>query len=387
MNNSETNKKFFKKLIERYLAGETTADELRLLINYYESFQKENEWVEALGPENIIKKRMLVNILEVIKDDEKSIKPKVISLRKLVKYSAAASILLFIGFYILLKNDNAQHIFTNKSIVNTSIDNGTNKAILTTEDGSNIILQKGEQFMLDNLVSNGEELVYASAGSEKAEIAYNYLTIPSGGQFFVKLSDGTQVWLNSESKLKYPVDFISGKTRHVELLYGEAYFEVSPSTQHKGDRFMVTNNNYGIEVLGTQFNVKAYNNESHVTTTLVEGKVNIKYQGRDHVLLPNQQSVLDRTTNIISFKEADVFYEVSWKNGVFSFNNKSLKEIMEVLSRWYDFEVVFKNKDVEKESFVGVLGKNEKIESILENLKDLDIINSYEFNDKIITIK
>ncbi|MBD0824943.1 FecR family protein [Aestuariibaculum marinum] len=388
MNNTEMNNKFFRRLIERYLEGETTADELKLLVNYYESFQKENEWVEALGPEHVIKERMLVNILEAIKDDEEIKQPKVISIFRsaYVKYAVAASILAFVAIYTFINNGTGS-IVQEDAIVNTSIEVGTNKAVLTREDGSNITLEKGEQLAFDNLESNGEELVYTNKEPASKAIAYNYLTIPRGGQFFVKLSDGTQVWLNSESKLKYPVAFVDGEKRMVELLYGEAYFDVSPSTAHKGSKFMVTNNNHEIEVLGTEFNVKAYSNESNITTTLVEGKVNVKYQDEDHILLPNQQSVLDRSNNIITFNEVDVFHEISWKEGIFSFNNKTLKDIMMVLSRWYDFNVEFKNKAVENELFVGTLGKDEKIENILKNLKDLGIINKYEFHEKNISVE
>lgn len=388
MDNTEMNNKFFRRLIERYLEGKTTADELKLLVNYYESFQKENEWVEALGPEDVIKERMLVNILEAIKEDEVSTTPKVISLFRsaYLKYGVAAAVIVFVAIFAFLNNGSGSVVLED-AIVNTSIEIGSNKAVLTREDGSNVTLEKGAQLVLSNLESNGEELIYSNKNSETKEIAYNYLTIPRGGQFFVKLSDGTQVWLNSESKLKYPVAFVDGKKRMVELLYGEAYFDISPSTAHKGSKFMVTNNNHEIEVLGTEFNVKAYYNESDITTTLVEGKVNIKYQGKDHILLPNQQSVLDRSTNTITFKEVDVFHEISWKEGIFSFNNKTLKEIMVVLSRWYDFNVEFKNKTIENELFVGTLGKHEKIEDILRNLKELGIINKYEFHEKNIRIE
>ncbi|WP_052823508.1 FecR family protein [Neotamlana sedimentorum] len=386
MDNNAINNKFFQKLIERYLEGKTTADELKLLVNYYESFQKDNEWVEALGPENIIKKRMLINILDAIKDEEN--KPlKIITLFKSnkIKYGVAASMAVFMMLYLFLNNNKSSSKVTN-NVVNTSISSGTNKATLTTEDGSSITLVKGTNYKNNHVICNGEELVYAENKTNN-EIVYNYLTIPRGGQFFIKLADGTQVWLNSETKLKYPVSFAEESPRKVELLYGEAYFDVSPSTEHNGAKFIVNNNNHEIEVLGTEFNIKAYSNESIVSTTLVEGKVSINYQGKKHLLLPNQQSVLNRTSNILEFNEVDVYKEISWKRGVFTFDNKNLKEIMTVLSRWYDFDVEFKNKEVEKEVFIGALGKNDKIENLLENLKGLEIINGFEFQNKKIIIE
>lgn len=387
MTDSEINKKFFRKLIERYLDGLTTAEELKLLINYYESFQKNNEWVEELGPENIIKERMLINILDAIKDED-SKSQKVISLfnRKIVKYAAVASVAIFMAFYFFPNNNN-QNPETINTVVNSSIEGGTNKATLTREDGSNIALEKGKNYNSDYVVSNGEELVYSKTNNSEKEIAYNYLTIPRGGQFFVKLADGTQVWLNSESKIKYPVSFEDGKRRIVELLYGEAYFDVSPSTQHKGSKFIVTKDNHEIEVLGTEFNIKAYNDEPDIVTTLVHGKINVNYQDKKYLLLPDQQSNLNRNSNTISFQTVDVYYETSWKMGVFSFQNKSLKDIMKVLARWYDFKVEFKNIKVESELFIGTLGKDDRIEDILKNLKELGIINGFEFKDKKIIIE
>lgn len=390
MSNNEINTTFFQKLIKRYLKGKTTTDELKLLVNYYESFQKENEWVETLGSENIIKDRMLINILEVIKKEDKSTKTKVIHLfkSKIVKYGIAASICFFMVSYYFINNaDRKQNLIQKNTIVNTSIKAGTNKAILTKDDGSNITLEKDKPLTTAHAVSNGKEIVYSKEKNTNKEIIYNYLTIPRGGQFFLKLADGTQVWLNSETKIKYPVSFTKGKPRVIELLYGEAYFSVSPSTQNNGSAFIVSNNNHKIEVLGTEFNIKAYADEPTTTTTLVHGKVNILYKGEKYVLLPSQQSNLEKMTNTISFKQVDVFHEISWKNNVFSFNNKSLKDIMLVLSRWYDFNVTFKNKTVENEEFVGVLGRNEQIEKILLNLKTLELITNYEITEKNILIE
>ncbi len=304
------------------------------------------------------------------------------------KYAVAASLVTFLVFNFVFNKKDALNSESNSPvIVNQNIKAGTDRAILTLGDGTNLVLEKGKELVTTNLTTNGTQIIYNETEKSSHEVDYNYLTIPRGAQFFVELSDGTKVWLNSESKLKYPVNFSERETRQVELVYGEAYFEVSPSTLHNGTKFIVNNDNQKIEVLGTEFNVKAYASELIIATTLVHGKVNIKYQGEDHILLPNQQSKLDINSNTISIDAVDVYHEISWKNGVFSFNNKSLKEIMVVLSRWYDFEVVFKNKQVENEEFVGVLGKNDKIEDILLNLKNLGIIKDFKFDDKKIFIE
>ena len=303
------------------------------------------------------------------------------------KYAVAASlILLVVSKFIFDKKVDLNTIPNTNTIVNT-ITPGTDKAILTLEDGSNIELEKGKEFTNQNLKTNGAEIVYNDAETETEKISYNYLTVPRGGQFYVELSDGTKVWLNSETKLKYPVSFIENAAREIEVVYGEAYFDVSPSTLHNESKFRVANGNYKIEVVGTEFNIKAYTDEDIVATTLVEGKVIIDYKGQNNELNPSQQSVLDRSSQVLSVKEINVYDEISWKEGVFSFNNKSLKEIMVVLSRWYDIEVEFKDKKIESEHFVGVIGKDDNIEDLLTEIKNLEIIKDFKIDDKKIIIE
>jgi hypothetical protein len=270
-------------------------------------------------------------------------------------------------------------------IINNSIETGTDKAILTLANGSDITLIKGETYKTQNASSDGKEIVYnAITASEK--IAYNYLTTPRGGQFFVKLSDGTQVWLNSESRLKYPVTFLDGEIRQVELVYGEAYFDVSPSTKHNDTKFKVINQAQEVEVLGTEFNIKAYKDESNLYTTLIEGEVVVSILNRDEILTPNQQLKLDLTNNNTVVSIVDVYRETSWKKGVFSFKNKSLKDIMKVLSRWYEIDVIFNNKELESTIFSGTLKKKLSIIDVLETISSANNIN-YEINNKTVLLK
>jgi ferric-dicitrate binding protein FerR (iron transport regulator) len=267
------------------------------------------------------------------------------------------------------------------------------------ENGEEVTLTKGTQFQTQNAISNGEEIVYQQLSSPAPALpsgrqsrennkpqTTNTLTIPRGGQFYIKMSDGTKVWLNSESQLKYPVSFTDGESRQVELVYGEAYFEVSPSTKHKGSDFKVVHNKQEVQVLGTAFNIKAYKDETNVYTTLVEGSVAINYVGRTQKLVPGQQSNLNVNANTLTISEVDVKTEIAWKDGVFNFKEKSLKDIMKVLSRWYDMEVVFENKELENVGFVGVLRKNQDIEDILSLIKSTSI-NNYEINNKTIILK
>ncbi|MDD7888010.1 FecR family protein [Flavivirga sp. 57AJ16] len=387
MSNDYIDKKDFQTLIEKYLDGKIDLEEVKLLVNYYESFQKNHDWVEALGSENTIKQKMLINILEALQEDDVKVIP--LYKRNIFKYGVAASLILFIAFNFVFNKNNK--LITNSesqpTIVNNNIKIGTDKATLTLEDGTNVILEKGQNYTANNIESNGEDIIYKSTNAPKSKIAYNYLTIPRGGQYHIVLADGTEVWLNSESKLKYPASFVDGKTRRVELVYGEAYFDVSPSTNHNGSKFKVLSGIQEVEVLGTEFNIKAYKDENLIYTTLVEGKVSVDNTNGTELLKPNEQSVLNKENKDILITEVDVQSEVAWKKGLFSFKNKSLKDIMKVLSRWYDVDVVFVDKTLEDVQFKGVLSKNQNIEEILILIKNTNFINAYEINNNTITIR
>lgn len=320
--------------------------------------------------------------------DWKKVKNRIIPVKlSYWKYTAAA---VFIGLLFmagLLKNNI---FFSDKpalvNIAQNTIQVGTNKAILTLEDGSNVYLEKGKKIQNKSVHSNGEELVYNSSKTNKI-LKYNYLTIPKGGEFSIKLSDGTQVWLNSDSQLKFPVSFKEGSSRIVELVYGEAYFKVSPSKKHKGVKFKVLNKKQEVEVIGTEFNIKAYPDDFDTYTTLVEGKIALSCNGKKQNLIPNQQSHLNFKTNLLSLKTVNVYNEIAWREGVFSFEGKSLKEIMKVLARWYDIKVHFKDAKTETIEFNGILDKNQRIEEILEIIKNFKVINNYKIVNKTIIIE
>jgi ferric-dicitrate binding protein FerR (iron transport regulator) len=307
------------------------------------------------------------------------------------KYAAAAiAIGVLTTTYFFKDTMFNSYVEPTPTIVNTnenSIGPGTDRATLTLEDGSIVTLEKGDAYQTQNANSNGQQIVYKTGKQYPSEIAYNYLTVPRGGQFFIELSDGTQVWLNSGSQLKYPVSFMEGKPRVVELVYGEAYFDVSPSAEHKGSKFKVFNQSQEVEVLGTEFNIKAYKDEANIYTTLVEGKVTISSGSQREKLIPGQQSNLDLENKSITIAKVDVKTETSWRHGVFSFRGKPLKDIMKVISRWYNVDVVFENRQLEDITFKGVLGKNQDIQEILETIKSLSIIKNYEIDGKQIILK
>lgn len=379
-------------LLKKFILNQCSKIEVDQVVSYFQGIKESSqlpsvEEVLELLDEKPILNEVVANriehsiIKEVQKDKKTSLKKKL----QFWKYAAAA---IFIGLitttYVFKSNTSNTPLEVTPRIVNTIVP-GKDKATLTLEDGSLISLEKGASFKTKNAKSNGEQIVYQNAKSNPSSIKYNYLTIPRGGQFSLKLSDGTEVWLNSESQLKYPVRFIEEETREVELVYGEAYFDVSPSTNHKGAKFKVLNNTQEIEVLGTEFNIKAYKDEVNIYTTLVEGKVAINTPNLKQLLTPNQQSILDTQNNTLSVIKVDVLEVISWKEGVFSFINKPLKDIMKVLSRWYDVDIIFENKELESVEFIGTLNKNQSIDEVLSIMKSFSL-NNYEIKGDTIIL-
>ena len=310
-------------------------------------------------------------------------------LERFKKLAFAASVSLLIG--ISLFN---QFNFDQTKMINDPIVIGTDKAVLTLENGDQVILEKGKKFQNNNINSNGIELSYSTKNRSSInfvdeKIASNFLTVPRGGQFSLNLEDGTKVLLNSDSKIKYPVKFIKGKKRQVELLYGEAFFEVSSSKNNNDSEFIVSTKTQKINVIGTKFNIKAYNEDDIVTTTLVEGKVKVENGKNQILLLPNQQSKVDsKSTNII-VSDIDVFQQISWISGLFSFNDTSLENIMNTLSRWYDLEFVFKSANKKNLIFSGILERTKSIEDILFIIEKTSSSNEINFKivDKVIIVE
>jgi len=377
-------KEEFLVLLNRYLSGETNVEENKKMLNYYESFQTSAEWDSSLGSKEEIENKMLQRIQDTIQSDEVKVIPiQSFYSKPIFKIAAAASVILLVSLSILFTTTSKTNI---PAVADKNIEIGSDKATLTLEDGSVIALEKGKAYTTGKASSNGEQLIYNSK-NQPAAISNNLLTIPRGGQFFVQLADSTKVWLNSESQLKYPVAFVDGETRQVELVYGEAYFEVSPSTKHKGSRFNVKTQSQNVEVVGTEFNVKAYRDETSIYTTLVKGKVAISNATAKEFLEPSQQSRINFNSSTISISKVDVYNEISWRKGLFVFKGMPLKEIAKVLSRWYDVDIVFADAALGNVKFNGVLNKNQKIEDILNTIKNIDFINAYEIKDHKVILK
>ncbi|WP_163407093.1 FecR family protein [Flavobacterium ajazii] len=375
-------------LILKYLTNEISPSELEILRKWL----KKSENREVF--EHYIQDAYLLNrsnnsidlgaayekVWQKIQHQEKPVR-KLFNKKKIYAIAASVVLLISLGTFLYNQKSLISNKSNNQSVVSNTIKIGTDKAILTLEDGSEVALEKDKNYKNKNVSSNGQEIVYdQSAGTEK-EILFNYLTIPRGGQYTIKLADGTQVWLNSESKLKFPVAFSDKVSRNVELMYGEAYFDVSPSSKHKGTHFKVFHNKQEIEVIGTEFNIKAYPDESNIYTTLVEGKVALSFGARKENLLPNQQSNLDLNTNKFKISNVDVSRSVAWKEGVFYFEDESIENILKTMSRWYDFEYRFKSETLKSSRFTGLIKKRKNLEDILNIISRTSNIK-YSINSK-----
>ena len=380
-----------KNLLEKYVLNECSREEVDEVVACFQEIKESSQLPSVEDVLELLDEKPLLNeatanrirhnlFKEIQKEKKESIRKK-----SIWRYAAAAVVIGVLSTTYFLRTIPYSTQEEAPNLANTIVP-GTDKATLTLEDGSVVQLEKGAAFKTKNARSNGEEIVYENTAETTATITYNYLSVPSGGQYFLKLSDGTKVWLNSASQLKYPVQFIEGETRKVELVYGEAYFDVSPSTVHKGATFKVLNQSQEIEVLGTEFNIKSYKDEVHVVTTLVEGKVIVSNGVFKQYLVPNQQFDLNTETANFSVAEVDVKNEIAWKDGLFRFVNKPLKDIMKVVSRWYDVEVVFENKALESVEFTGALNKDQRIEEILSIMKSYSI-NAYEIKGTTIVLR
>jgi ferric-dicitrate binding protein FerR (iron transport regulator) len=302
---------------------------------------------------------------------EKERKASVFNLRA-KHFLAAASIigLLVVGVSYWFGGDSKKVIAkteSKKKVLKNDVLPGGDKAVLTLADGSTIVLdeaQNGDLALQGNtkVIKLDGKLSYDLANPSPGEVVYNTITTPRGGKYQIELADGTMVWMNSSSSLRFPVAF-AGKERRVEIT-GEAYFEVS---RNKAMPFVVKVNSAEIQVLGTHFNVMAYNDEEELRTTLLEGSVNFVNGSDRQALRPGQQSRLDRNGKVKVLNDVDIDEVMAWKNGYFRFQDSDIETVIRQLVRWYDVEVVYKKKV--DDLFVAEMPRNTKLSDALKALE------------------
>jgi len=295
------------------------------------------------------------------------------------RWSVTAILLLLVGGGVLLflHGHQARRIVTVAAKPAVPIKPGANKAVLTLANGQQIILNNaqngtiGQQGNIRVVKLDSGQLAYATPTAESPadQLAkgplYNTITTPRGGQYQVTLADGTKVWLNAESSLRFPTAF-TGKDREVELT-GEAYFEVKAD---KDKPFLVQAGQTETRVLGTNFNVMAYSDEGAVKTTLLEGAVSMGLGAHSTLLQPGQQGQYDDGRNIIATRAVNTRAVVAWKDGYYFFDRTPVKSVMRQIARWYDVTIVYKGAAPEDE----IVGKLPRTADVREVLHIMELI-------------
>jgi transmembrane sensor len=296
------------------------------------------------------------------------------------RYAAAAAVVIVIVASSWLWEKYSAPERTDNSVAAAPLKDiapGTDKAILTLSDGSKIVLdstgkgviaQQGnariEKTASGQLAYN--KLAYSELNEKPEVVVFNTLTTPPAAQFQVVLPDGSRVWLNNASSLRYPTAF-AGKNREVELT-GEAYFEIAKDAARP---FALKVNEMSVDVLGTSFNVMAYGNENAVQTTLLSGGVKVSQGDKHSILKPGEQAQVNASGLKVT-DEVNVDAVIAWKNGYFNFDKADIPAIMRQIGRWYDVEVSFEGA-MPVRSFGGKMNRNLHLSEVVEILKTSEI--------------
>ncbi len=314
-------------------------------------------------------------------------KPKVKRIFILRRIAVAASIILAIGIgsYLLFINKSGKQTEIVKTTPADVSAPDKTKAQITLADGRTIYLDSatnGELVQQGNIklvkLDNGQIAYQTASGEIIKEVQYNTLTNPRGSKVIdMELSDGSRVWLNAGSSVTYPVAFVDNE-RKVSIT-GEAYFEVAHDLNKP---FIVSKGETAVQVLGTHFNVNAYDDESDIKVTLLEGSVKVSKGNESSLLKPGQQANVNNTINVIN--GADLDQVIAWKNGKFSFSNSDLKAIMREVMRWYDVEVVYEG-NVADRFFTADISREKSLASMLKIFEQSNI--SFEIEGKKIIVR
>ncbi len=395
-----------ENLFRKYLNNQCTPREVKELLQYFSASENETALRDLIGgtlevadaeTEVGLSEKVFEEIRKQI-DEEKA---KFVPLFKRTGFRVAAAAVLLIGviigYSLLNRNDseNDKKETAKTNVAKPDIAPGGDKAILTLADGSQIILDNavnGDLAAQGNvkLVKLDGQIAYNSVGSplkDGEEVLFNTISTPRGGQYQLVLADGSKVWLNAASSLRFPASFV-GNERRVELT-GEGYFEVA---KYSGMPFKVSvAGKEEVEVLGTHFNINAYSNEATIKTTLLEGSVKVSVTGSglaandSRLLSSGQQSQLTTNGQFIVERQVDLNEVIAWKNGKFDFKELDIQTTMRQIERWYDVEVSYRGA-ITDEEFIGVISRNVNISQILEMLEKTGAVK-FEIEGKRIIVK
>jgi ferric-dicitrate binding protein FerR (iron transport regulator) len=387
-------------LMLKYNQGEITEEEQIMLDNWINASAENKKLFATLTNNDDLQAKL--NQLHEIEGTKEEAKRRVMEmlfpgavvapmkrtthhLWRTVAAAVAITAVVAIGAWFLLKKQPPQQMAVVQPAANKLPDvaPGGYKAQLILDDGSAIDLDSAgagklaQQGNMQVMNRDGQLLYQQDASAEKRSL-YNTLKTGRGQMYPVKLSDGSAVWLNSSSSIRFPVAF-NEQERRVEIT-GEAYFEVAHNDKKP---FLVSVNGVQVQVVGTVFNINSYNDESTMKTTLLKGAVKVKQGDQQVVIKPGEQAeVTDK--NIRVNTGVNVSKEVAWKNGLFYFRNDNLKTIMRQISRWYDIDVVYEGK-INNDEISGKIYRNANLSEVLKLLNVLDV--NYKLEGKKLIIK
>ena len=375
-------------LVIKYLRGTLSESDRAELQEWRDqSPANQNSFEEMTDPDNLVvslslyeegeseKEAGRIKLLKpVLPGEGKMIPFRVFPWRSLV---AAASVLLIVltsaVIWYRYRSKNLAPGTTPVVVYKNDVLPGGDKAILTLGDGSKIVLDNAQNGALTRqgntkvIKLDSGQVVYNVTNNhiahEKPELIYNTITTPRGGQYQVLLPDGSKVWLNAASSLRFPTSF-TDKERTVELT-GEAYFEVARNAPKP---FNVKVNDIRVEVLGTHFNVMAYADEQVMKTTLLEGAVRVRSGNERSLLKPGQQAQLDAAGQIRTINNADTEEAIAWKEGLLKFNGAGIEAVMRQIARWYDVEIKYEGKR-SSYSVSGIVSRNNNVSNVLNILE------------------
>ncbi|PXX95389.1 hypothetical protein DF185_21975 [Marinifilum breve] len=289
--------------------------------------------------------------------------------KEMLKYAAIIALPILAATYLLMQDYSYEDYVSD---IPVEIAPGIKSAELVLSTGERVQLGEEDQVLERNeqhvtIENKDRSLSYTSSANKTAKLRYNHLIIGRGEEYQLTLADGTKVWLNSESTLKYPTQF-ADNIREVEL-DGEAYFEV---TKNKNAPFIVNTKQLNVEVLGTAFNLSAYGDEESIKTALVEGSVKIspKYEDLEDIIIkPDEMAVLNKDEHKLNVEQVDAKRYGQWREGLFTFNEESLEDILRKLSRWYDISVFYEDDGARYQYFSGKLPRFNNCNDLLDMIE------------------
>ncbi len=394
------------KLFEKLINNECSKDEVEQLLNYLADGHETSvssdlilaQLSRKVDPAVIseeLRSRLDDSFRKIMAEADQEENNRVPVIRKLnpaIRYAGVAAMItaiLFSALYIYFNRSRSAQKTAGTAAVK-DIPPGRNKAVLTLADGRQILLTEAANGELARQAgiritkTSDGKLVYTADRTETtssvSDISYNTISTPRGGQYQINLPDGSQVWLNAASSLKFPAAFSPAGTRKVTLS-GEAYFEVA---KDKHRPFVVTTAKQSLEVLGTHFNVDSYPDEPGTKTTLLEGSVRISADDRIVLLKPGQQATVNEA---VSVSEVDPEEAIAWQKGYFHFDDEELESVMKKVSRWYDVEAEYEDASLKHELFAAYSTRFANVSQLLKRLNEVGSVRFRLEGRKIIITK